>query len=779
MRIVPKAVYDVGDAPWVKVTFRDTNGIATDPSSVTAAISRPSGVVDSYSYGVDAELVRLGSGVYRIRVSLGEAGEWVVRMAGVGVVESAAEMLLRVQASGVLDPPVDPEDAGYPSVAWSQITGVPTTIFLPAPHSHPATDITTGVFADARIAASNVTQHQAALSIATTQLTGVLQAAQFPALTGDVTSVAGALATTLASTAVTAGSYGSASQVPTYTVDAKGRLTTAANVAIAIATSQVTSGTFADARIAASNVTQHQAALSVAWSQLTSIPSTFTPAAHVHAATDITTGTLDNARTTAVATNTVSTIVARDASGNFAAGTITATFSGNLTGNVTGNASGTAATITGALALANTPLTTRGDLLVATTATPILGRLAKGTQYQVLTGGATDPTWGAVDLAQATAVTGTLPLGNGGTGATTLAGAGIVAGSASITTANALLIGASAGVLGQSDVSLASGIFSRAGTVGLAATGSNVVTVSTNGVERFRVASDGLVSITGSGGSVIQFTNGQGLNTSGTLYLDTTTTGDILFRPAVTTALTIKNAGNVLIGTTTDDGASKLQVAGVVRVKTGNIQQDVSTFIGFTGNTAVDSTNYALYGDATNSILNVASGGSVSLKVNNVTQFSISSTSVATLYNPVATTGVTSLVVRAGAGQADASLLTMQNAAGDAKLFFQINSGQSVVYSYYDASNYSIWKTASGASQIGTVSNIPFTLIANNTSRIAIDGTGIGFFGVTPVARAAALTAANASALNTGDATSDTVIGNMRTRIGELETKLQAYGLLN
>ena len=38
--------------------------------------------------------------------------------------------------------------------------------------------------------------------------------------------------------------------------------------------------------------------------------------------------------------NTASTIVERDSSGNFSAGTITATFSGNLTGNVTGNLTG-------------------------------------------------------------------------------------------------------------------------------------------------------------------------------------------------------------------------------------------------------------------------------------------------------------------------------------------------------------------------------------------------------------------------------------------------------
>jgi hypothetical protein len=43
-------------------------------------------------------------------------------------------------------------------------------------------------------------------------------------------------------------------------------------------------------------------------------------------------------------------------------------------------------------------------------------RFAKGTQYQVLLGGANDPTWGAVDLTQASAVTGILGSANGGTG---------------------------------------------------------------------------------------------------------------------------------------------------------------------------------------------------------------------------------------------------------------------------------------------------------------------------------------------------------------------------
>jgi hypothetical protein len=68
---------------------------------------------------------------------------------------------------------------------------------------------------------------------------------------GDVTSVVagtglsgggvqGDVTVNLANTAVTAGSYGSATQVPGYTVDAQGRLTAAANTTIAVPSTAVT-----------------------------------------------------------------------------------------------------------------------------------------------------------------------------------------------------------------------------------------------------------------------------------------------------------------------------------------------------------------------------------------------------------------------------------------------------------------------------------------------------------------------------------------------------------
>lgn len=63
-----------------------------------------------------------------------------------------------------------------------------------------------------------------------------------------------------------------------------------------------------------------------------------TYATTIDASGNLTCASITNASTTAVSTNTPSTIVLRDGSGNFSAGTVTATFIGNLTGNVTGNA---------------------------------------------------------------------------------------------------------------------------------------------------------------------------------------------------------------------------------------------------------------------------------------------------------------------------------------------------------------------------------------------------------------------------------------------------------
>lgn len=65
-----------------------------------------------------------------------------------------------------------------------------------------------------------------------TGVSGTLQATNFPALTGDITTSAGSLATTLANSGVTASTYGSATVVPVLTIDSKGRITSVSSATI-------------------------------------------------------------------------------------------------------------------------------------------------------------------------------------------------------------------------------------------------------------------------------------------------------------------------------------------------------------------------------------------------------------------------------------------------------------------------------------------------------------------------------------------------------------------
>jgi trimeric autotransporter adhesin len=153
----------------------------------------------------------------------------------------------------------------------------------------------------------------------------------------------------ISNTAVTAAQYGNDGAVGQFTVNAQGQITNAANVSINA--SSISVGTLANGRTTAasangaSTIVARDANGSFAGNVITATTSNATTfngttgsftnvsgngvALTAINASNVTSGTLANARTTASDANGASTIVSRDANGSFGANIVTATFSGN------------------------------------------------------------------------------------------------------------------------------------------------------------------------------------------------------------------------------------------------------------------------------------------------------------------------------------------------------------------------------------------------------------------------------------------------------------------
>ena len=79
--------------------FRTLANDATDPISVTFKMEIPSGVITTYEYGTDSELVRASTGVYYVDWTTATAGAYKYRFSSVGTVTGANEAQFTVPTS--------------------------------------------------------------------------------------------------------------------------------------------------------------------------------------------------------------------------------------------------------------------------------------------------------------------------------------------------------------------------------------------------------------------------------------------------------------------------------------------------------------------------------------------------------------------------------------------------------------------------------------------------------------------------------------------------------
>lgn len=122
---------------------------------------------------------------------------------------------------------------------------------------------------------------------------------------------------------------------------------------------------------------------------------------------------------------TVPSVLSVSGSPITSSGTLAVTYSGTalpVANGGTGLTAGTSGGILGYTAtgtLASSALLTANQIVIGGGAGATPSALAAGSQFQVLVMGASNPGYGQVNLAQSAAITGTLPIGNGGTGQTT------------------------------------------------------------------------------------------------------------------------------------------------------------------------------------------------------------------------------------------------------------------------------------------------------------------------------------------------------------------------
>jgi hypothetical protein len=284
-------------------------------------------------------------------------------------------------------------------------------------------------------------------------------------------------------------------------------------------------------------------------------------------ATIATSGKVSNSATTATDANTASTIVARNSSGDFTAGMITA----SLTGNVTGNVSGTAANVTGIVAVANggTGSSTQ-NFVDLTTAQTVAG--AKTFSGNTAVSGSSTLTVGT----GATALGGTL----GVTGATTLSST-LSAGASTLSSATITNNATVGGTLTATGATTLSSTLDITGNTTVGGTTTLNGNTSVSGTKTFTVGTGatslgGTLGVTGAAtlSSTLGVTGDVAVNTDKFKIAassgNTEIAGTLGVTGATTLSSTLDITGNTTVGgTTTLNGNTSVSGANTFTVGTG------------------------------------------------------------------------------------------------------------------------------------------------------------------------------------------------------------------
>lgn len=84
-------VWDKGDEVRCEVEFTDVDDAPTDPDSVFCKVKNPLGVITSFQYVTDPELVKVTTGNYYLDVDVDEVGMWYYRFYSTGNGKAAGE----------------------------------------------------------------------------------------------------------------------------------------------------------------------------------------------------------------------------------------------------------------------------------------------------------------------------------------------------------------------------------------------------------------------------------------------------------------------------------------------------------------------------------------------------------------------------------------------------------------------------------------------------------------------------------------------------------------